>query len=363
MRLAAAVGILELVFGCSGPPAPVAPPPPEPNVAIPVAEDPEPEPSVAKTPDLPSEIVEPENVACRIVEKVWTQPKLHLRANAPSFGSVHAAPTTLLLPAGDKPTEAIAVMDDGNILVRAVILDEELRLFMPKPTALLGLVTLASDAFLEWVSTKPDTVRVGFDVDEILLTPKPFEADLACADVALIEAEYDARASITKQKKLPRKLTARDGVELRASLKGRPSGTLKGSIEVEIVETRGADVRILVDRQRYVVSGWVARKDLVAGLGLSNAGYGRGAGYGTGRGRLNNLLSCPADVELYVEQGTERMKVGVLHKGARFQTTGEDPQAAFKTFTVPATNWLAMDKSARLVLEASSITSCKVAGD
>jgi hypothetical protein len=355
MRLLGLLGILGLVFGCSGQPAPVAAQ--APTVALPAEAESEPTTSAAEAPEPSNEIVEPTNVACRIVEKAWNQSKLHLRANAPSFGSLYAAPSTLLLPTGDKPTEAIAVIDDGNILLRAVILDEEVRFFMPKPTALLGLVTPESDTALSWVSTKPDTVRVGIEVEE-LLTPDPFEADLSCANVGLVESEYDARASITKQKKLQKRLTARDDVEIFATQKGRASGTLKGGIEVELLATKGADARILIEGHGYFVSGWVARKDLVTGVGVLGAGYGRGAGYGSGAGRLSNMLSCPSDVDLYVEQGTDRMKVGLLHKGALFYLQDEEAQAKFVAFRVPATNWLSMDKSARLVLEAASIQSC-----
>lgn len=360
MRPGRFIGVLALLFGCSQKPVPVAAPPAVASVAVPptAPEAPAPTATAAEAPALPNEIREPTDVACRLVEKAWNTSKLRLRANLPSFGFVQGAPTTLLLPTGDKPTEAIAVMDDGSILIRAVIPESEVRFFMPKPTALLGILTLESDMPAHWVSTTPGTVRVGFVASE-LLSPQPLETDLACENVGLIETQYDARASITKQKKLPKRETARDGVEIFANAKGRPTATVKGNIQVEIVEQKGSAVRVLIDGNGYFVSGWVAKKDLIASPGWFGAGYGKGAGYARRVGKLRGFTQCKDDVPVYVEQGQERIQVGLIHKGAGFHPKPDaDPDAKYLTFELPASTWFWIDKSARLVLEAASIQSC-----
>ncbi|MBI3202983.1 MAG: hypothetical protein HYZ29_15700 [Myxococcales bacterium] len=360
MRPPGFVAVFALLFGCSQKPAPVAAPPAVASVAVPPTrpEAPAPTATAAAAPAPPTEIREPTNVACRLVEKAWNASKLRLRADLPSFGFVQGAPTTLLLPTGDKPTEAIAVMDDGSILIRAVIPEAEVRFFMPKPTALLGILTLESDMPAYWVSATSGTVRVGFVASE-LLSPQPLETDLACENVGLIETQYDARASITKQKKLPKRETARDGVEIFANAKGRPTATLKGNIQVEIVEQKGSAVRVLIDGNGYFVSGWVAKNDLVTSQGWLGAGYGKGAGFARGVGKLQSYTQCKADVPLYVEQGQERIEVGLIHKGAGFHPKpGADPDAKYLTFELPASTWFWIDKSARLVVEAASIQSC-----
>ncbi|MCC6899251.1 MAG: hypothetical protein IT377_09775 [Polyangiaceae bacterium] len=357
MRPEGFIGVLALLFGCSQKPAPVAAPPAVASVAVPPTRPEAPAP-VAEAPALPNEIREPKDVACRLVEKAWNASKLRLRADLPSFGFVQGAPTTLLLPTGDKPTEAIAVMDDGSILIRAVIPENEVGFFMPKPTALLGILTLESDMPAHWVSTTPGTVRVGFGVSE-LLSPQPLETDLACENVGLIETQYDARASITKQKKLPKRETARDGVEIFANAKGQPTATLKGNVQVEIVEQKGSAVRVLIDGNGYFVSGWVAKKDLITSQGWLGAGYGKGTGYARGVGKLRSYTHCKDDVPLYVEQGQERIQVGLIHKGAGFHPKPDaDPDAKYVTFELPASTWFWIDKSSRLVLEAASIQSC-----
>jgi hypothetical protein len=234
---------------------------------------------------------------------------------------------------------------------------------MPKPIALKGVLTVESDMPIGWRRAKPGVLRIGIDATDTLLTPDPLEVDLGCNDVRLIEREYVARASITKQQKLTKLDVTRDGVELRAEPKGDVTATLKAGVQVELLQQKGAQARILVDASGYFVSGWVARKDLVASQQTFGGGRGAGMGYGRGVGNIRTMLSCDADVELHLEQGSERMKVGKIHARARFvPRPSENPDDRFIGFDMPSLTWLFLDESARLVVEKQSVEGCKQDG-
>ncbi|MEZ4221990.1 MAG: hypothetical protein R3B13_13740 [Polyangiaceae bacterium] len=355
----AAVALLVSVVSCSSRPAPVVAPEPQPAPAVSAASTPTAsEPTTIETPAPPTEIAEPANVACRIAGDAWDQAKLHLRASTPSFGRVQGAPTTLLLPVTDKPEEAIAVMDDGKVLIRAVVLQKELGFFMPRPVALLGMLTVESDMPVRWVSSAPGDLRVGLDASHELLTPYPFQADLGCWDVSLSALQYDARASITKQKKLQRLETARDGVELTAK-SGESTATLKAGILVEVLQQKGEGVLVLIDGNGYFLSGWVPRKELVATKQMSGSERGPSMSYGRGMGGIRRTVTCGRDVDLYLEHGSDRMKVGVVHAGARLVPTSESTDAGFVTFDMPSLTWLFLEESAKLSVEKKSLESCQ----
>jgi hypothetical protein len=371
-----AVGAIAVHWGCSSTLASVAPgaaPAPVSAAQTRSALTPESEPAltnaepgtqawdVAEAPAPRTEIVEPAAIACRISEKAWTHMSLRLRADGPSFASVVKAPGALLLPAGDDPTEAIAVIDDGAILLRAVIAKRDVRLYLPKPQALLGIVTPAAIASLDWVSASAGKLRVGVaNVADVLLTPNPFEAELGCSQVVIEPRDYDARASITRRKNLQTRETARDGVELRATQTGPVAATLRAGVGVGLVEVRGAAVRVLIDGGDHYIAGWVAKTDLVGSPGPGMMGLqGIGAGGGRGRGAYPFTLRCPVELDLYVERGAERIKVGSVHAGTPFHPAGgETPNGHFVPIAIPGVEWLWLHRNARFTVEGTSLHGC-----
>lgn len=348
---------------CGATPAPVEAPPPAPTVARTTTE---PEPTVAPTPEppaLPTEIVEPDQVACRIRGKNWSD-QLLLRLGSKPFLRAVNAPATFVLPVTTTPTETVVAIDDGRMLLRGVLPANEVGFYLPKPTALLGIVTPDGDSALGWVSSKEGSAVLEFGVDSILLTPRPFQVELKCEELGIVPAAYVARDSITKQKKLAARDVARDGVEILPSPKAKPAGTLLGGLEVTILATKGADTRVLIESHGYVVSGWVATKDLIPAAGQMGAGFGKAGPFLERRSLFyDDLTHCAADVDLFVEQGKERMKVGVIHKDIEFhpEKTPEPPaaQPTFLSVEVPGSTWFWLEKDVRLVVASASIEKCR----
>lgn len=351
---------VALVVGCSSSRSPVPPPT---SVLVPIATAPDaPLPAVVEAPAaLPAEIREPTEVACRIPGVAWTSDQLRLRPGGPRFARAgRVARATVVLPVVSNPSEAIAVVDDGLVLVRAVLALEDVYLYAPKPTALLGIVTPARHTELRWTGSTPGSVRVALDTKGVLRSPDPFLADIACTALAIVISDYDARASITRNKQLPKRDVITDGAALAPAPRATPVAELHAGIEVELVETRGAEARILTEHRSLVVSGWVSRKDL---------GPAARRRYSSGYGRLDernykfnspSLMHCPSALSLFVELGAERVKVGVIHENSGFRVLEDQAEAeAWREIELPESRWLVMEKNARLLVEAVQLRACR----
>ena len=331
---------------------------------MPQASTPEshPPPVALAPPAAPTEIREPAEVACRISSEGWGSDQLRLRANGPRFARARGAPASVLVPVATAPTSAIAVLDDGRVVVRAVLAPADVRLFARKPLPLLGVVTPAAATELPWTSASAGAVRIGLDTTEVLRAPQPFVADVACAELAIVASSYDARASITKKKQLTQREVVSDGAPLAPGPKDKPVAELKQGVLVELVETRGAQARILIDSPSYLVSGWVSRKDLSTGVflgGVYGVG-GPGGEYGRGGGRLY-LMHCPHEMGLFVELASERFKVGSIRADAGFRVLPEADEGGprdFRGIELPENGWLALEGGARLLVEAPALAEC-----
>ena len=268
----------------------------------------------------------------------------------------------MVLPVTASPTEAVAIMDDGRVLVRAVVALDDVHLYAPKPTALLGIVTPTSATSLRWTSSTSDSVRVSLGTGGVLRAPDPFVVGVACTDLAIVTASYKARDSITKRTPpLPKRDVITDGVPLAPTQGATPVAELERDIEVELIETRGGQARIVVERSDFLVSGWVSQKD----LGPARLrGYGSGTGTGVLRGdKINrlHLMHCPTEVSLFVELGSsERVKVGLIHKDAGFRVKAENEadKGPLREIDLPESQWLLMEKNARLLVEAVDVRAC-----
>ena len=190
------------------------------------------------------------------------------------------------------------------MLVRAVLAPADVHLYAPKPTAFLGIVTPAAKTTLPWASSAPGSVRIGLGTQGVLRAPDPFEVDVACADLVIVSATYNARESITKAKLLKRSVIT-DGAPLAPAPGAKPVAEMNVGLDVELVETRGAQARILVDRRDVMVSGWVSQKD----------------------------LGPPSETE--------------ADKGK------------FRPIDLPESPWLLMEKDARLLVESAELEACR----
>jgi hypothetical protein len=286
--------------------------------------------------------------------------ELKLRVDGQRFASAYGVAANLVLPVTSNPTEAVVVMDDGRILVRALLIPKNVDLYVPKPTALLGVVTPKADTRLAWESSSADSVRVGLDTDRELRAPRPFQADLPCGDVVIIEPSYDARASITKAKKLAKRDVIKDGAALAPARGASPVAELNLDVQVELVEMKGKDARILIDGAFHVVSGWVAQKDLGPASAIGHGiGYGKGTGMVAGQRGIRNLPRCSSDVSLYVEHDSRRVKIGSIKKGKGFRPKSDtDDRAEFREIDLPDSPWFVPEKNARLLVNSAETREC-----
>ncbi len=346
---------------CSSSPRPT--PAPVPSVVVAVASAPTAPQKEAFAPPPPpavSEIREPSDVACRIAAENWRGDRLRISADADAFGSALAPHATLVLPVTDHPQASIVVMDDERVLVRAVLATRDTGLYAAKPTTLLGIVTPIATTDLKWRSSSPGAVRIGVDTSRVLRAPNPFETEMRCVELAIVQGSYDARASITPKSRLPKRNVVHDGAPIAASAGGAPVAELNAGIDVEVLESRGTSVRILTESGDYVLSGWVAQSD----LGLPK-GVGIGQAVGSGRGHLggrydSKRIRCPRPIALYVEVRGARTKVGLVHANTGFVRASEpDDTAAFRAIELPESQWLVLNANVRLVVEASELSSCR----
>lgn len=275
------------------------------------------------------------------------------------FATAETAPATLLLPVTDHPRTAMVVMDDGAVLVRAVLQHSDVHLFPAEPTALLGIVTPKADTRLTWTRSAVGSAEISLDTRAVLASPRRFVAQVACETLATTPETYDARASITRRKRLARRNLITDLVPLAATRDTEPIATLQRG-EVELIETRGKKARILVESGDYLVAGWVAAKDLVPPYGNHGVGGG-GTAWGV-RGIPNRppeRTRCPTDVRLFVELDNTRVEVGLVRAQSGFAVAETAANADdFQPIELWDSPWLVVAKTARLLVRRDELAGC-----
>jgi hypothetical protein len=330
-----------------------------------VPAEPEAEPAPAPIP----EIREPAAVACRITAESWSLSKLRTRRSGPIFAEVRAAPAAVVLPVTERAESATAVLDDGQVVVRALVDVKDLELYpLPQttsrgPVALLGIVVPQAEGAMDWVSGRSDArVGVSIDASPIVVSPSPVVDTVACDQLTLVPEEFDVRALFTKKKNLPTRWLARDGVPIQRNLTAEPAAELGGQVEVEVLEVRGAFTHILYETPTFLVLGWVPSKDLTTTPG--------GAfGYGSGRGGYARPISsfrgdrCDGDLPLVVEVGSERTVVGTIRAKSSFRIVerSDTPRRRtdFVEVELPVQPWLRAVPPARFVVAARDLARCK----
>ena len=353
-----------LWLGCSTAPAPTVytPTPVGPSSPPPAVTSSLPSPTPVELPAVAVAVLrepDPEHVACRIEGVEWSADELRLDVEGPVFARADAAPARIVLPVTDHPSAAIVAMDDGAVLVHAVLRHDHVRLYQARPTALLGIVTPKGDTRLTWTQSGPGSAEISLDTAAVLASPRPFVARVACPELAITPGDYDARASITSRKRLAKRNLITDQVPLAASRLAQPVAALNRG-EVELIETRGRKARIVVESHDYLVSGWVSTNDLVPPhRGLGPGGGGTGWGVRGVPSLPPERTRCPTDVSLFVELGTARVNVGLIHAQAGFAVL-ETAAAAGELREVELwdSRWLIVAAGARLVVERDELAGC-----
>lgn len=337
-------------------------PPPRPDATASSAPPPAAQPPAAQPPAVEIAVLrepEPDDIACRIASAAWTATELRLDVDGPVFARVEAAPVNLLLPVTDRPRAAIVAMDDGAVVVRAVLRHGDVHLHQGEPKALLGVVVPKADTRLTWTRSAPGSAEIGLDTSAVLASPRPFVARIECRDLAIVPREYDARASITKRKRLAKRNLIMDQVPLAAARGAQPVASLNRG-EVELIERRGTRARIVVESHDYLVAGWVSAEHLVPPYASIGPGGG-GTGWGT-RGvasRPPERTRCPADVRLFVELGATRVEVGLIRAQSGFAVVGDSGDAGeLAEIELWDSPWLIVADAARLVVERGELVGC-----
>lgn len=329
------------------------------GAAPPVAPAPSASPAEPVLPQF-FEITEPGNAVCRVSDGLWTFDKLRLSENGEPFATVIDAAGAVVLPTTDAPTHAVASFDLDQITLRALIKAEDLHFFARAPLHLLGVLTPDGDAELAWRGADSSGIRVEHDGAGVLSAA--VSDRVPCKDIGLVATKVDARKFITDKKTLPKRYVVESGAKLARESGGEPVAELAGATEVEVLQTRGATTRVLATGYRFVVSGWVASKDLTRTMmkGL----YGVGEGYGKPGQKIasGTYSSCPIDLALFAEIGSERAHVGTIRAGAIFDPARPEPGAPGASFipvNLPYATWLALQKNARLLVSSAELDTCE----
>ena len=153
--------LATLLLAACASPAPSSPTaPPQPPIDVPSAKVAEPKPEmppiVTQTPvQEVAEVREPDAVACRVASASWSAYHLRLSESGEHFASVARAPATVVFAATSNPQQAIAVMDDGKVLLRLVLQVKETKLFTKAVTSLGGFLIPEASKSLTWLGGKP----------------------------------------------------------------------------------------------------------------------------------------------------------------------------------------------------------------
>jgi hypothetical protein len=273
-----------------------------------------------------------------------------------------------VVPVADESREVVAVFD-SDVRIHLVSRAEDLAFHTNGPRALLGIVTPKSDAPLRLQAASPGALRVALDVRGVLANPSPVTDELLCPEVSVVPVKFDARASVTKRKDLPRRWVGPSSAPIAAQKGGPTLATLHSGVELGVLEVRGPLTLVIAEDVRFVVSGWVDTRALTA---LPSVGMG----FGTGTGRLGSygvghltLPTCTRALTLIGELAAERAIIGRIPPGTPYRVieeASERPGAEGGTTTeqlvpvsLPHSVWLRLGPSARLLVPRRELDSCR----
>ena len=192
----------------------------------------EPEPARALgPPPEDTDPQEPKAFACRLQDKSWSFDQLRLRTAGKVFAAAVSAPVTLVFGLDSPPKRAVAVLDDGQVEIRLVIQAPETPIYTRAAARLSGFLIPAASRSLDWLGGESGKLRVSVGARDVLVSPERVEGSLACDALGITAGKFDGRASITRQKQLPKQWVVRDGAESSA-------------------RDRGADVRQVLEASR-----------------------------------------------------------------------------------------------------------------
>ncbi|MBK7579584.1 MAG: hypothetical protein IPI67_05185 [Myxococcales bacterium] len=369
---------LGLTAACAAERGPAHRAPVGPRLEIPAAASAGPPAPAAPAPSqaLP-EVLEPAATACRFNAKSWGFESLRLADGETGFATAYAAPVEIFVPPG-APHTSVAVIDDGEVVLKGVVPAGELLLYAKKATALGGFLVPKFHVPLRWMGGAAGKLRVGVDAKSRLASPEVVEDDIACAELDLLAASFSARELITKRAHLPEKLVLRQGAALTTAIGETPPASLLSGLRAEVLETQRGSSRILIDAASFILFGWVDSADLGPAPPVNQ--FGRlGGRHRTRLPMISGGQTCARDLSLIAEVGEVRSRVGSLRAGTRFQPlfappepmdeTGAPPprrsqrRARVVAVQLPRTRWLRLAEGARLSVLEDELRECERAPD
>ncbi len=326
----------------------------------------EPEPARALgPPPEDTDPQEPKAFACRLQDKSWSFDQLRLRTAGKVFAAAVSAPVTLVFGLDSPPKRAVAVLDDGQVEIRLVIQAPETPIYTRAAARLSGFLIPAASRSLDWLGGESGKLRVSVGARDVLVSPERVEGSLACDALGITAGKFDGRASITRQKQLPKQWVVRDGAELALEAGGKPVARLVEQVEAEVLARKAGSTRVLLAGFDYWVVGWMATRDLTWTPSMTGilGGAAKG-GVGAQRAGQVSVRRCEADVELFGVLGGEHARIGTIRRGTPFVLRDEkdgrqdEPLLAGLRQISLFNPWLQLDAGARLMVAESATKQC-----
>lgn len=313
----AALGALTTACGTPTAPAPNPPPPasasaePAPAWAAPPA----PSAAAPEAPLVPPELALPKNVACEIGGESSGETKLHAAGARSPWGTVFGTLRFALPAEGDGAPVVTGTTRWARIRSETAL--EHVRAHAAKAIVFGGVFVPSGYTPLSIRRVTKDAVTVMVEA-ATFKTRTPLSADVACADLTLDGASRPADGVAPSTAKAEsRVLPSGDLVPISATADGQPIGTLEGTAErglvVQVVEKKGAVVRIVARLKEGIVFGYVPAGAL-APLRPKQAGLLEAAfGIPVGKERpVTEQALCPRETPLLVEVGGEKHRLGAV---------------------------------------------------
>jgi len=310
--------------------------------------------------------------ACVLSAQEWSpdgeESVLRLRKGGPPFARAAKGSVQLEIPLG-RDTDSVFVRLERNGWEIAGHLGTDAFSLRPARAMVFeGFLVPLPLADLRW-----DEARAG----ELLVTLSPsrgvkttatvLRATHPCADVTIDDrSSFDANSVLPPGARRDGVLRARAGIPLSVEAGGAPVAWLdppNGDVQVQVMESRGAFVRIAWTHFEEIVFGWVPVGDVRTKGAQATAAYGLlgllGAGGGTSALSSNvTRYRCERDVSLVVDVHGEVVVVGRVLAGTRMDA--RDRMDGMVRVNLPSTAPVAALPGASFGVPEGDLAGCQV---
>ena len=315
---------LTCLWGCATPP----PPPPkaapvEVTPPAPTGETAAEEPTAPPPDPGPIAVELLANPAC-VLQGNWSARKwrtgMLVRPDGPLFAEVSSGAGRLHFPTGARPKAQGLELSADGIHVNGYVDSTASDLRAAKAFWLSGLALPTPKTRLDWTDSAPGQITVTTEAPRALQALSlPLSAIVPCPDVVMETGTFKAEDAIVGFKKAKRRQLVSDrDVEIATEPGGKPAARASpgnGSVDVSLLEVRGAASRIAWEVGTIYVVGWVKSSDIHVPKGSTGYGSGHGLGRNPRYADEYKKVVCPGDVQLYAEIDMETFITGRIRAG------------------------------------------------